>query len=176
LNPRPPDPQEEVAQFVSAARTFTNLCFETWGPDAKRRGHRIHVRKEDYENVKIQWDELCRKAENLENSFDWFIQSRESDSYMPTSTPKGTVNFDPANALTNKQAAQLYMDEMEGRVKFPTAKAKISKACAKDEIRSNGQSGPSRRIDRESLRSWILDLRNKALDDEDQGLQEGREP
>lgn len=98
-----------------------------------------------------QHDEWDREAKS----------ARKADA-PSSATPENATNAAHASDdwLTVTEAATRLCKEMDGTVLPKAAKPRISKACTSGKIKSTG-SGTKRRIDPDSLNTFILDERNK---------------
>lgn len=85
---------------------------------------------------------------------------------------------EPENAtswLTVTEAARLHLDDVDG-ICLGTAKGKISRACDKNDITSNGKTGRHRLIDPISLNAWRLNQREMNLDRADRRCGSSQRP
>ncbi len=79
----------------------------------------------------------------------------------------GNANVRPkAGWLTTSDAARRLCQQMDNTMTFEAAKTRISKACSKGIVSSEG-GGRDRRINPQSLDAYILKCRNKGLEMED---------
>ena len=64
--------------------------------------------------------------------------------------------------LTVTEAAKLLQDVVSG-LTLERARARVSGAANRGQLRTNGEKGTTRRIDHESLSAWLLKQREKDL-------------
>jgi len=84
------------------------------------------------------------------------------DGLKPLLEEKTVKQVIPEDWLTVSDAARLYVHEMEDTVPFSTAKSRISKKCNNGKIHCKGK-GSARRVQPDSLNTFILCCRDKAL-------------